>query len=179
MFADRDADMFSDSPHTGLLWALEATAWAPDHAARSVKALARLAEIDPGGRLSNRPLRSLESFFRPWLPQTALPLDRRMSVLDAVRRDHSRIAWQLMLLLLDLNGIGNYSHEPRVRRWKPAKEGVPPAEFDSARTSIAEGVLEAVNTDATRWPELIEHLADLPPEQRTKAAARLEALAAG
>jgi hypothetical protein len=179
MFADRDADMFSDSPHTALLWALETTSWAPDHAARSVKALARLAEIDPGGRLSNRPLRSLESFFRPWLPQTALPLERRMNVLDIVRRDHPNIAWQLMLLLLDLNGIGNYSRAPDVRGWKPVKEGVPAAEFEGARRSIAESVLEVVKADPSRWPELIEQLADLPAEQRAKAAAILEELAGG
>lgn len=179
MFADREADMFSDSPHTGLLWALETTSWAPDHTGRSAKVLARLAEIDPGGRLSNRPLRSLELVFRPWLPQTALPLARRMSVLDTLRRDHPKIAWQLMLLLLDLNGSGTYSHAPDVRGWKPAKEEVSPADIESARRSIAEGVLESVAADPSLWPALIEQLADLPAEQRAKAAASLEELGGG
>src|SRR6185312_11620855 len=103
-----------------LLWAIETVSWSSDHAALAAKTLARLAEVDPGGRLSNRPLDSLASFFRPWLPQTSLPLERRVAVLDGLRRDHGRVAWDLMLCLLpEHHAVGHYSHSPVFRAWKP------------------------------------------------------------
>ena len=69
LFSDRDADpMFQTSYHTGLLWALERCAWSVDHFGQSTQVLARLAEIDPGGRLSNRPFNSLVMIFLPWQP---------------------------------------------------------------------------------------------------------------
>lgn len=67
LFRDGEADhdpMFGPgSPHTGLLWGLETAAWSPDHLAEVVYLLAAIAEVDHGGRLSNRPANSLESIF--------------------------------------------------------------------------------------------------------------------
>ena len=57
--------LFPTSKHTGLLWALETLAWDPEFFRRSVLLLARLAQIDPGGRLGNRPFRSSQRNFRP------------------------------------------------------------------------------------------------------------------
>jgi hypothetical protein len=54
------------SPHTGFLWALEGLAWSEQYLGYAAEVLAQLAELDPGGRLSNRPAASLEAIFRPW-----------------------------------------------------------------------------------------------------------------
>jgi hypothetical protein len=43
------------SRHQHVLWALERLAWSPDHFGRVIGVLARLAEIDPGGYMRNRP----------------------------------------------------------------------------------------------------------------------------
>ena len=59
----------TSSPHTGLLWALEVTAWLPKHYGQSINELAGLAQIDPGGRLSNRPFGTLKDILRPGLPR--------------------------------------------------------------------------------------------------------------
>ena len=40
-------------------------------------ALARLAQLDPGGRWANRPDRSLNQIFLPWRPQTTATPDER------------------------------------------------------------------------------------------------------
>ena len=71
--------LFSSSPHPSLLWALELVAWSPDHFAQAVYLLARLAEVDPGGRLINRPHASLATIFCPWHPETGAPNARRRS----------------------------------------------------------------------------------------------------
>ncbi|MCU7886548.1 MAG: hypothetical protein KZQ82_20350, partial [Candidatus Thiodiazotropha sp. (ex Lucinoma annulata)] len=50
---------FSGCPHSNLLWALECLAWNVDYLPRVTTCLARLTEIDPGGRYSNRTFNSL------------------------------------------------------------------------------------------------------------------------
>ncbi|GAH73844.1 unnamed protein product, partial [marine sediment metagenome] len=60
-FQDREANdvLFSPtSAHVFLLWALERLAWQNEHFSRVLGILARLAEIDPGGKTSNRPMNS-------------------------------------------------------------------------------------------------------------------------
>ena len=48
---EQDKDpMFGGSPHAGLLWGLERLAWSQDYFSRVALALARLAEIDTGGK---------------------------------------------------------------------------------------------------------------------------------
>jgi hypothetical protein len=179
MFTDGQNDLFSSSPHTGLLWALERLAWSSDHAARVAAALARLSEIDPGGKLSNRPARSLDAMFRPWLPQTSLPLARRLTVLDALERDHPDVSWSLLIGLLPRqDAVGMYANAPEVRVWKPAGADDPmPADYAQAFAAVAERLIARVAREPQRWPELIEHLPELPQPERDRAIAALEAIA--
>jgi hypothetical protein len=53
----------SDSMHTRLLWGLETLAWSPEYLPQVALHLATLARLDPGGRLSNRPINSLRGIF--------------------------------------------------------------------------------------------------------------------
>ena len=180
MFLDREhRDAFSvSSPHTGLLWALESVAWSEEHAPLAIKLLARLAEIDPGGRLSNRPSGSLADIFRTWLPQTSLPPARRLAVLDGLRRDHDDVAWKLMLTLLPENhAVGNYTHSPRFRTWKPEKEGVSGVEYSEVSSAVAQRLIEDVAQNPARWLELMERLADFPPPEQASALEQLSELA--
>jgi len=177
MFTDTENDLFSSSPHTGLLWALERVAWSPDYAGRCAVVLARLAEVDPGGKLSNRPQRSLESIFRPWLPQTSLPLARRLKALDALVRDHPNVTWSLLIDLLPGRGkSGMHAAAPVVRGWKPVgTDDQMPADYREAFAAIAERLIAWVLREPTRWPELVEHLPDFPQPQRTQAIDALDA----
>jgi hypothetical protein len=180
MFLDAQGDAFSvNSPHTSLLWALEGLAWSAEHAPLAISLLARLAEIDPGGRLSNRPLGSLVDIFRAWLPQTSLPLERRIAVLDALRRNHPEIAWNLMLALLPEHfGVGSYTHSPRFRPWKPESEGVTYGERWEFESGVAQRLVEDATTNPQRWLEIVEHLDRFPPTERASAIDGLRELAA-
>jgi hypothetical protein len=179
IFLDAQGDAFSvNSPHTGLLWALEGLAWSPEHAALAVKLLARLAEIDPGGRLSNRPVKSLVDIFRAWLPQTSLPLDRRIAVLDTLRRDHSDVAWKLMLALLPKHfGVGEYTYSPQFRHWKPETEGVTYGERWEFESAVAQRLIKDAATESGRWLDLVEHVDRFPPPDRASAIGGLADLA--
>jgi hypothetical protein len=179
MFMDSTAGDFSiSSPHTGLLWALERVAWSPDHASLASDLLARLAVIDPGGRLSNRPLASLADIFRLWLPQTSLPMERRLAVLSALQRNHEPVAWALLLQLLpESSNIGNYTDAPRFRDWKPDTEGVSNQEYWDSTSLVAQRLLDMAEHQPDRWPELLERLADFPPPERASTLDKLTAMA--
>lgn len=179
LFADREGDAFSvNSPHTGLLWALEGLAWSPEYAPQAIKALARLAEIDPGGRLSNRPLASLVNVFLPWYPQTALNADRRLAVLDMLIRDHPQVAWQVMLQLLpDAHPTAFPIHKPQYRPWPKDDPTVSREELGMVSSEIARRLLSAAESTEERWPELVAELSHFPPPVLDVALERLDALA--
>lgn len=115
IFQDTDP-IFSSSPHTGLLWALEVAAWDPQFFPQAVSTLAALARIDPGGELTNRPRASLRDIFLPWRPRTNAPLRERLAVLDGVLRAEPRVGWELLLdLMPEQHGFSMAGVEPRFR----------------------------------------------------------------
>ncbi len=83
LFQDTGDSLFSQSPHVGVLRAIEVLAWSEDHASRAALCLARLARLDPGGNALNRPAASLLAIFRLWFPQTVLSLGERLVVVDS------------------------------------------------------------------------------------------------
>ena len=179
MFTDRDqAHALSvSSEHTGLLWALELLCWAPEHLSRSASALARLAEIDPGGRLGNRPASSLRSVFLPWIPQTSASLESRLQVLDRLRRQHPDVAWKLELAIMPTHhDVSSFTPRPRFRRWPTTDEHAPLSEWLAAIAGTTARVIEDAGQDPARWSDLVPHVADLPAEQRERLLTALESL---
>ncbi|HSH31099.1 MAG TPA: hypothetical protein VK963_00315 [Candidatus Saccharimonadales bacterium] len=178
MFIDQNDGISVNSPHTALLWALETLAWSPDYASFAARMLARLTEIDPGGRLSNRPLASLGSVFRPWLPQTTLSVERRLAVLDDLIKKHQGVAWDLMLELLpESNAVGFPAHSPKFHDWKP--EPAPKVlvvDYWQFTDAVFEKLLAIVGDDPGRWEKLLGKVSDLSPEQNQKLRAHLKTL---
>ncbi len=176
MFTGQKSEtLFAHSPHTGLLWALEGVAWSADHFGQVVDLMAKLAELDPGGRLSNRPLGSLKSIFCPWFPQNSVTPERRFAVLDALRQRHAEISWQLLVALLpESHAIQHPTHEPRYRPWKPATmKSVKVPEYLSFTEEVVGRLLEDVGTEAERWLVLLEKMDDLPPTSRASLQEKL------
>jgi hypothetical protein len=180
MFADHDGSdaLTISSPHPGLLWALEALAWSSEHFGEVVEQFARLSEVDPGGRLSNRPAESLASIFRPWLPQTSVDAARRLAALDAMRVRHPTVAWELLLSMLpEPHAIGAYAYKPRFRDWQTDPEPITRGQVVEMYLAAAERVIEDAGRDAQRWVALIERFDDLPPPVLPKAVEALREVA--
>jgi hypothetical protein len=175
LFRERTAFLTPDARHTHLLWALEALAWDPDLLPRTAVLLARLASVDPGGKLANRPIASLREILLPWLPHTDADLDRRLAVLAAVVRTDERVGWGLCLRLLpETHGISTPTSRPRLRE-AGAREGRPPGrEVAAACRSAAEHALWLVGRDVDRWLALVERVPDLPPESHAGVVERLD-----
>lgn len=105
---------FGDCQHSGLLWALEGIAWDPKYLMHASKVLLSLAQIDPGGRWSNRPLASLIDILLPGLPQTNAKPDQRLEVYSMIMNEDPRIAWKIAESHTD-SGTISASHQFRWR----------------------------------------------------------------
>lgn len=168
LFSKTDNSLFVSSPHTGLLWALEVVAWNPDYLSRAARALAKLAGLDPGGRLVNRPQNSLREIFLPWHPSTAANAGRRFAALDLLRVREPEVAWTLLCNLLPetLGGIAHPTAKPRWRDWAPDHQpSATWANIFEAYHGIIDRLVADAGADGKRWRDLIDHLPGLPPAQ--------------
>lgn len=180
LFQDTDDRWNVSSPHSGLLWAIEAVAWSEQHMAYAAEALAALAEIDPGGRLSNRPSASLHAIFRAWSPQTSASLDARIQTLAGLTRRHPDASWDLLLALFpSSHEVSMQSQVPEFRDW--ATETTPATRADLIATleAAASHALRFAQDDATRWEQIVPKFDRLPPEARSEAVAAMSALTTG
>jgi hypothetical protein len=180
MFGDAEPGAFgsSSSNHTHILWAVERIAWSPDYFDAAVSLLADLAELDPGGRLANRPSASLAKVFCPWRPDTAATAEQRVAALARLRSRSPRVAWPLLMSMLPTNtGFHIVDRGPEYRDWHPGDVAVLRSEFERLVDDAAGGLLDLVGDDASRWTALIKESNDLPPNRREELRGSLVTLA--
>jgi len=182
MFQDSadESSLFSGgTPHTNLLRALECLSWSPDYFGRAVDLLARLDEIDPGGRMSNRPAASLAAIYRPWHPDSSVDPDRRLSVLDTLRRRHPGAAWKLESSMLPKGHGGTHFpiSAPTFRTWKPDRQSVTYGEIWKMTTAAVERCIEDADTNADRWALILDDASAMAPADRERVVAVLSAIA--
>jgi addiction module HigA family antidote len=156
---------------SGLLWALEGLAWNPNTLRRAVLVLAQLAEIEIKDNWVNKPINSLESIFRAWMPQTAADHDTRLRVMKLLADKFPEVAWKICIKQIDTDTIGHYNHKPR---WRNDAHGF--GEPFKAWSPIFAFVREMVDM-ALNWTgghtremlcDLIQHLHALSEEHQDK-----------
>ena len=167
-----DAEPMHSSPHTGLLWALETIAWEPQYLSRVTLILGKLSRLDSGGRLANRPIRSLNEIFLCWHPQTLANIEQRLRVIDTLLLRESDIAWNLICSLFPTRysntAFGTY--KPRWRDWVGGyTPSVTYGEIQQWSDAISERILSNVKTSGDRWKNLLDLLQAFSPTFRDKA----------
>lgn len=165
IFDERDEFFAPESPHTCYLWALEVLAWDERHLLRAALCLARLAEVDPGGRLSNRPINSLREILVSWSPHTNAPSELRISVLRHVVNAVPSIAWALLVKLLPRShDSANPTHQPRYA--EASRGGTETLTYGivwAAQASVVEMAVGEAALDPTRWKRLVGALGNMQP----------------
>lgn len=177
IFQDKDP-FLSRSPHTGLLWALEALAWDPKYLSDSALTFAKLVRIDPGGKLTNRPLNSLREIFLPWHPGTNATLVQRMAILDQIIAKEPEIGWQLLLKLLPgLHEVAFPTAKPRyLEAGASERETLTYGLVADGRRGIVERAISLAGENPERWVQLIKEMSQFEDAQRVRAAELLERL---
>jgi excisionase family DNA binding protein len=180
MFQDGDQSswLYSSSPHTGLLWALETLCWSSEFLLEATRALARLQLVDPGGRLSNRPLESLHNVLAGWVRHTAAPLDLKVRAVEQISRKIPDVGWRLVLALWpSQHEILSPPSAPRFRDWKPESRTVLISQWIEYIGHLVRLAIDLAGTDAERWAELSKRLDQLPPGERARLLEALDSFA--
>jgi len=166
-----DTGIFGSCPRTGLLWALEGLAWNPATLPRAALILARLAELEINDNWANKPIHSLETVFRAWMPQTAASHDERVGVMKLLADKFPKVAWRVCVEQLSTgHQTGHYSHKPRWRTdgygfGEPFPTWGPILAF---RREMVEMALSWKNHSRDMLCDLIQHLHDLSKEDQAK-----------
>ncbi|MDI6709899.1 MAG: hypothetical protein QME76_04325 [Bacillota bacterium] len=160
---------FSGDPfYPSLLWALETLAWEPRYLARVGLVLARLAKVDPGGQLSNRPINTLREVFLAWHPGTSANLDERLQALDLILKREPEIGWNLLIQLMpSLHEISRPTREPIWRDFGRSAKGTLTRSmvWEAYRQLIDRAILHA-DQDPNRWKELVSLYSNVSPPHR-------------
>jgi len=167
IFQDKDP-VFSQSPHTGLLWALEVLAWDPRHIADATLTLAKLAKVDPGGKLMNRPINSLRDILLAWHPNTNASLVQRIAALDQIIKWVPDVGWELVVKLLPgYHEVVSPTAQPRYREAGASeREVVTYGLVHKAYDQVIERALKLAGQDSERWTTLIRQMSVFNDSQR-------------
>jgi addiction module HigA family antidote len=162
--------VFGGCPRTGLLWALEGLAWNPSTLPRAALVLAQLGGIEINDNWANKPIRSLESIFRAWMPQTAADHDTRLRVMKLLADKFPKVAWKICIEQIYMDHqTGHYSHKPS---WRNDAHGF--GEPLKTRAPIFAFMREIIDI-VLNWKgghtremlcDLIQHLHDLSEEHQ-------------
>lgn len=161
---------FGGCPHSNLLCALETISWSMDYLPRVAQALARLSEIDPGGKYINRPFNSLREIFLRWINNTKATHEERIQIIDAnLIKFYPDVSWRLLIELLPkLHETSDLIHQPKYRDWaEDIKREVDPRKEYQYLEKITDRLLNLVDQKpSTRWPDLIEKITHLPSKHQ-------------
>jgi transcriptional regulator with XRE-family HTH domain len=162
-----------------LLWALEMLARSPDYLMSAALLLARLDEVDPGGKWGNRPAASLRRIFVSWLPQTYATPKQRLKVIDAIVKRRPSVGWKLLVALAPRShDTSQPSPLPDWRDFTPdEREEITWPAIGQAAREIGVRLLAKVGDDGSRWRTLLHRWADFEPSWRGEAAKRLSTYA--
>ncbi|SDX01005.1 helix-turn-helix transcriptional regulator [Litoreibacter albidus] len=160
--------IWGSNPRTGLLWALENIAWAPERLIRVVDVLARLSEKKLDDNWVNKPINSLGSFFRCWLPQTSAPIEGRIAALEYLVKRYPEVAWSICVNQFEPgHSTASPNHRPR---WRPDAQGsgngVPGTErYQMSRRALDVALNWASHNEETLG-DLVRCVGSLPDEDQ-------------
>ena len=170
LFAPADTGIFGECPRSGMLWALELLAWKQERLVRVTSILARLCAWQIDDNWANKPMGTLKSIFRVWMPQTAASVDQRNRALERLTRKFPEVGWQVCVDQFDPGStLGDYSTKPRWRT-----DSYDAGEV-TTRGEAGQGQRKAVELTLNWFPhnegtlgDLVERLPMLSPDHRNR-----------
>ncbi len=170
MFKEVEGLLSPTSNHTGLLWTLEGLAWMPEYLYDASSILLKLARLDPGGHLANRPINSLIEIFKPWHYQTLATFEERMSILEKIVKEEPEVGWKLLLSMLpEHHGIAQPTHKMRWRIFdKNTNLTYTYKEIWDTHSVVVSLLIRLFDFSEQKFSQLIEKSVTLSPNDRKK-----------
>lgn len=177
LFRSDEGFMHANEYLADLMWALEILCWSPDHVGRATLILAKLANVDPGGKISNRPKETLARIFLPWRPQTFASPTERIQLLDLILRRLPKVGWDLLHAIAPTGrGVTHPTSKPLWRDFSTDEpEVLTNRSLHHMYGAIGDRLLDAAGTDADRWSIVLEHWPSFDPIWRAHAYEKLQA----
>ena len=136
---------FGYCPRSGILWALECLAWR--YLPRVSLILAQLSQVAINDNMANKPINSLRSTYRSWMPQTAASLEDRIRSLEQLAEDFPKIGWTICMDQLRIRSeVGHFSYRPR---WRSDASGAGQPVSGGESAAFARRALQM----ALAWPD--------------------------
>jgi hypothetical protein len=162
---EKDADgIFSSSPHTNLMWALQHLAWDVTQLARVVLVLGALIKIDTGGRISPRPAGVMHDIFRFWFPQTSANIDERLQALELLLTREPDVAFSVLLALLpQVHEFATHASKPRWRGYDTSQ--IKNTTYDDINRQVkwaGDSLIKIASADPSKWDSLLKEFAKVP-----------------
>lgn len=167
---ERDGWLTPIGRHTELLWALERIAWDESYFLKAIIILTKLAALDPGGKLGNRPINSLRAILLPWHPQTHAGLPLRQTALNKIVQVDAQVGWSLIAELLP-KGHDSVLNTPRLslREGIGAKEhALTNQDVFKFYDQIIEFAVRLSGSNSERWETLISVVGSVNPIHRRR-----------
>jgi len=181
LFRDQTSpgDFFgASSPHTHLLWALELLCWSPEHFGHAARALVRLAALDPGGRLANRPLSSISNITAGWISNCSVGVVEKLKIVKWATEAYEDVGWRLALSVWpEAHAVGLSTYQPVFRDWSRTDRSVSLREWGQYVHELVGIVVSAACDSSDRWAEIIARVDDLPHAERSTVIATLREVA--
>lgn len=178
LFRDSDGDegfFGPSSPHPSLIWALETLCWSPEHFGRAAMLLAKVAAIDPGGRLANRPIASLANVTTGWIAQCGATTHDKVHLVERVLGVVPDVGWSLLLELWPSQHQVAFSpSRPAYRDWTPPTRSVTYADWGYFVHELVRLAVDAAQDRAERWAQLVPRLDDVPANERLPVVEALQ-----
>lgn len=181
LFLEEKSIFYSNNYLHSLLWALEGLAWLPEYFARSVKVLAKLAQIDNGtGNSQNRAKNSLRSIFVSWNPQTLVrSIEDRIVVIKLINKSYPDVAWKLCCKLLPADRDINWpTHKFRWRMFEDEERvRYTLEEHNQHYSSIFEFMLSEIGSNEARALDMLNSIISFSAADRKRVLEAVENLA--
>jgi hypothetical protein len=170
LFQEKEGFMHKTSHHTGLLWALEGLAWFPDYLKDASLILLKLARLDPGGSLSNRPINSIVEIYKPWHHQTLASIHERIQILKEVTILEKQKGWNLLIRLLpESHAVGQTTHKMRWRMFDMNTNLTRTyQEILDTHTAVVQMLIELFNNDEKKFAQLLKATTEMGPKDRKR-----------
>ncbi|MYF70019.1 MAG: helix-turn-helix domain-containing protein, partial [Proteobacteria bacterium] len=170
---------FSTPARSELLWALECLAW--KNLGRVGPILGRLSETVIEDNWTNKPINSLGSIYRSWMPQTAASTEDRVRSLEKLRAQFPSVCWKICVEEFSAGPfMGFNSYRPRWRS-DASGSGQPLTsweEINRFRREALRLVLDWPEYDGDMLADLVERIDEMREDEQSRVWEMIDSWAA-